>query len=40
LYGGFWDGVPVVDGHLHVPTFPGVGFEHKANLMAAFAQLP
>ena len=40
LYGGVWDGVPVVDGHLHVPTFPGVGFEHKANLMAAFDQLP
>ena len=40
LYGGFWDGVPVVDGHLHVPAHPGVGFEHKANLMAAFEQLP
>ena len=40
LYGGFWDGVPVVDGHLHVPAHPGVGFEHKANLMAAFDQLP
>ena len=40
LYGGFWDSVPVIDGHLHVPTHPGVGFEHKANLMAAFDQLP
>ena len=40
LYGGFWDGVPVIDGHLHVPAHPGVGFEHKANLMAAFDQLP
>ena len=40
LYGGFWNGVPVVDGHLHVPAHPGVGFEHKANLMAAFDQLP
>ena len=40
LYGGFWDGVPVVDGHIHLPTPPGVGFEHKANMMAAFAQLP
>ena len=40
LYGGFWDGVPVVDGHLQLPTFPGVGFEHKANMMAAFDQLP
>ena len=40
LYGGFWDGVPVADGHIHLPTHPGVGFEHKANLMAAFDQLP
>jgi L-alanine-DL-glutamate epimerase-like enolase superfamily enzyme len=40
LYGGFWDGVPVVDGHLQLPTFLGVGFEHKANMMAAFDQLP
>ena len=40
LYGGFWDSVPVIDGHLHVPAHPGVGFEHKANLMAAFDQLP
>ena len=39
LYGGFWDGVPVVDGQLHVPTFPGVGFEHKANLMAVLHPL-
>jgi len=40
LYGGFWDGVPVLDGHVQLPTCPGVGFEHKANLMAAFDQLP
>jgi L-alanine-DL-glutamate epimerase-like enolase superfamily enzyme len=40
LYGGFWDRVPVVDGHLQLPTFLGVGFEHKANMMAAFDQLP
>ena len=40
LYGGFWDRMPVVDGHLQLPTFLGVGFEHKANMMAAFDQLP
>jgi L-alanine-DL-glutamate epimerase-like enolase superfamily enzyme len=40
LYGGFWDGVPVVDGHIHLPTHPGVGFEHKANLMSVFNTLP
>ena len=40
LYGGFWDGVPMVDGHIHLPTHPGVGFEHKANLMSVFNTLP
>ena len=40
LYGGFWDGMPVVDGHIHLPDHPGVGFEHKANLMSVFDQLP
>ena len=40
LYGGFWDGVPVADGHIHLPTHPGVGFEHKANLMSVFNTLP
>jgi L-alanine-DL-glutamate epimerase-like enolase superfamily enzyme len=40
LYGGFWDGVPVVDGHIGLPPHPGVGFEHKANTMAVFDQLP
>ena len=40
LYGGFWDGVPVADGLLHLPTHPGVGFEHKANLMSVFNTLP
>jgi L-alanine-DL-glutamate epimerase-like enolase superfamily enzyme len=40
LYGGFWDGVPVADGHISLPTHPGVGFEHKANLMSVFDQLP
>jgi L-alanine-DL-glutamate epimerase-like enolase superfamily enzyme len=40
LYGGFWDGVPVQDGHIRLPTHPGVGFEHKANIMAVLEQLP
>jgi L-alanine-DL-glutamate epimerase-like enolase superfamily enzyme len=40
LYGGFWDGVPVVDGHIGLPPHPGVGFEHKANIMAVFDPLP
>ena len=40
LYGGFWDDVPVADGHIHLPTQPGVGFEHKANLMSVFNTLP
>ena len=40
LYGGFWDGVPVVDGQIRLPDHPGVGFEHKANLMSVFDQLP
>jgi L-alanine-DL-glutamate epimerase-like enolase superfamily enzyme len=40
LYGGFWDGVPVVDGHIGLPPHPGVGFEHKANILAVFDQLP
>ena len=40
LYGGFWDGVPMADGHIHLPTHPGVGFEHKANLMSVFNTLP
>ena len=40
LYGGFWDDVPVADGHIHLPTHPGVGFEHKANLMSVFNTLP
>ena len=40
LYGGLWDGVPVAEGHIHLPTHPGVGFEHKANLMSVFNTLP
>ena len=39
MYGGLWDGVPVVDGHIQLPNYPGVGFEHKANLMAGLHPL-
>ena len=31
-YGGFPDGVQVVDGHITMPQLPGIGFEGKADL--------
>jgi L-alanine-DL-glutamate epimerase-like enolase superfamily enzyme len=31
-YGGFPDGVSVVDGHVTLPDLPGIGFEGKADL--------
>ncbi len=31
-YGGFPDGVRVVDGHITMPPLPGIGFEGKADL--------
>ena len=31
-YGGFWDGVRVVDGRVTIPERPGVGYEAKENL--------
>ncbi|NYZ17237.1 mandelate racemase/muconate lactonizing enzyme family protein [Azospirillum sp. RWY-5-1] len=31
-YGGFPDGVRVVDGHITMPELPGIGFEGKADL--------
>jgi len=31
-YGGFPDGVGVVDGHIVMPDLPGIGFEGKADL--------
>jgi L-alanine-DL-glutamate epimerase-like enolase superfamily enzyme len=31
-YGGFPDGVRVVDGHVTLPDLPGIGFEGKADL--------
>lgn len=38
-YGGFWDGVPVIDGRVALPDAPGVGYERKANLFALLAPL-
>ena len=32
-YGGFPDGVRVVDGHVELPALPGIGFEGKADLI-------
>jgi L-alanine-DL-glutamate epimerase-like enolase superfamily enzyme len=31
-YGGFPDGVKVVDGYMTLPALPGIGFEGKADL--------
>ena len=38
-YGGFPDGVDVIDGHITMPELPGIGFEGKADLIAALKQL-
>jgi L-alanine-DL-glutamate epimerase-like enolase superfamily enzyme len=38
-YGGFPDGVKVVDGHVTLPELPGIGFEGKADLYAVMKQL-
>ena len=38
-YGGFPDGVRVVDGHVELPPLPGIGFEGKADLYAEMAAL-
>ncbi len=32
-YGGFPDGVEVVDGHITMPELPGIGFEGKSDLI-------
>ena len=32
-YGGFPDGVKVIDGHIAMPELPGIGFEGKADLI-------
>jgi L-alanine-DL-glutamate epimerase-like enolase superfamily enzyme len=33
-YGGFPDGIKVVDGHITMPELPGIGFEGKSDLYA------
>ncbi len=38
-YGGFPDGVAVVDGHILMPDLPGIGFEGKADLYREMEQL-
>ncbi|WP_029918034.1 mandelate racemase/muconate lactonizing enzyme family protein [Pelobacter seleniigenes] len=38
-YGGFPDGVAVVDGHILMPDLPGIGFEGKADLYREMQRL-
>ena len=38
-YGGFPDGVTVIDGHITMPALPGIGFEGKADLYAQMSAL-
>lgn len=38
-YGGFPDGVEVVDGHITMPEIPGIGFEGKSDLIAVMREL-
>ena len=38
-YGGFPDGVKVQDGYVTLPPLPGIGFEGKADLIAAMREL-
>lgn len=38
-YGGFPDGVRVVDGYVNLPPLPGIGFEGKADLIAQMRAL-
>ena len=38
-YGGFPDGVKVVDGHITMPELPGIGFEGKSDLYAEMRAL-
>lgn len=38
-YGGFPDGVKVIDGHITMPELPGIGFEGKADLYAEMEAL-
>jgi len=38
-YGGFPDGVKVIDGHITMPELPGIGFEGKSDLCAEMRAL-
>ncbi|GGE43678.1 mandelate racemase/muconate lactonizing enzyme family protein [Actibacterium pelagium] len=38
-YGGFPDGVEVIDGHITMPDLPGIGFEGKSDLIAVMRDL-
>lgn len=38
-YGGFPDGVEVVDGHITMPDLPGIGFEGKSDLIRVMRDL-
>lgn len=38
-YGGFPDGVEVVDGYIHMPDLPGIGFEGKSDLIKVMREL-
>jgi L-alanine-DL-glutamate epimerase-like enolase superfamily enzyme len=38
-YGGFPDGVKVIDGHVTMPELPGIGFEGKSDLAAEMQAL-
>jgi L-alanine-DL-glutamate epimerase-like enolase superfamily enzyme len=38
-FGGFADGVPVVNGRVKIPDAPGIGIELKADLYAVFRDL-
>ena len=38
-YGGFPDGVKVIDGHITMPDLPGIGFEGKSDLIKVMREL-
>lgn len=38
-YGGFPDGVQVIDGHITMPELPGIGFEGKSDLITVMRDL-
>ncbi len=38
-YGGFPDGVKVIDGHITMPDLPGIGFEGKSDLIKVMRKL-